>query len=53
MGGRTFVGHPSGITVDARIVGLRAAGVATLAKFPIVVVMLAAAGATALTRLLT
>ena len=49
----TFVGHPSGIVVDARVVGLAAAGAALWARLPMTAVMVAAAAATALTRLVT
>jgi Branched-chain amino acid transport protein (AzlD) len=39
-----------GITVDARVVGLGAAGVGIAARLPMIVTVLLAAGATALTR---
>jgi hypothetical protein len=45
-------GH-SGLTVDARIVGLGAGGAAALARLPMIAVVVLAAGATAGTRLLT
>jgi hypothetical protein len=49
----TLVGHPSGIVVDARVVGLGAAVLALWARLPMTLVMVAAAVATALTRLVT
>ena len=44
-------GH-DGLTIDARVAGLAAAGAALVAKLPIAVVVLGAAGATALVRAL-
>lgn len=44
-------GH-DGITVDARLVGVAAAGLALLARAPIAVVVLGAAAATAIARAL-
>lgn len=50
---QTFGDHPSGLTVDARLVGLAAAGLAVAARAPILLTVLIAAIATALTRALT
>ena len=44
-------GH-DGVTVDARLVGVAAAGLALLARAPVAVVVLGAAAATAATRAL-
>jgi uncharacterized membrane protein len=44
---QTFGGHPDGLEVDARVVGLVAAGVAIAARLPMIVVIVAAAVATA------
>jgi hypothetical protein len=44
-------GH-DGLTVDARVIGVAAAGVALLARAPIAVVVLGAAATTAVTRAL-
>ena len=50
----TFNGAGShGLTVDARVVGLGAAGAGLALKLPLIVVVLGAAAATALTRALT
>jgi hypothetical protein len=49
---QTFVGSSSGLTLDARIVGLAVALAAALAKLPVIVVVLLAAAATAGVRLL-
>jgi hypothetical protein len=50
---QTFGDHPSGLTVDARIVGLGVAGVALAARAPMLLTVLLAAVATAATRALT
>jgi hypothetical protein len=50
---QTLGGHPTGLTVDARVVGLAVAAVALVARAPMLAVILLAAIATALTRLLT
>jgi MFS-type transporter involved in bile tolerance (Atg22 family) len=50
---QTLGGHPTGLTVDARVVGLAAAMLALLARLPMLAVIAAAAAATALTRLVT
>jgi hypothetical protein len=47
----TFVASPSGLTVDARIVGLAVALAGALAKLPMIVVVILAAAATAGVRL--
>ena len=44
-------GH-SGITIDARIAGLAVAGIAALARLPMLAIVVLAASATALARLL-
>ena len=49
---QTFGDHPSGLTVDARIVGLVVAGLAVAARSPMLLTVLLAAVATALTRAL-
>lgn len=49
---QTFGDTPSGITVDARVVGLLVAGAAIALRAPVLVVVAAAAVATALTRAL-
>jgi uncharacterized membrane protein len=49
---QTFGDHPSGLTVDARIVGLGVAAVALAARAPMLLTVLLAAVATALTRAL-
>lgn len=48
----TFNTSGPGIEVDARVVGLAAAGVAAAARLPLLVIIGAAAGATALVRAL-
>jgi hypothetical protein len=48
----TFSAHGHGITIDARTAGLGAAILALLARAPMLVVMLIAAGATAAVRAL-
>ncbi len=50
---QTLGGHPTGLTVDARVVGLAVAVVALLARLPMLAVITLAALATALTRLAT
>jgi MFS-type transporter involved in bile tolerance (Atg22 family) len=47
----TFVGSPSGVTLDARIAGVAVALAAALAKLPMIVVVILAAAATAGVRL--
>jgi branched-subunit amino acid transport protein len=49
---QTFGDHPSGLTVDARLVGLGAAALALAARAPILLTVLVAALATAVTRAL-
>jgi hypothetical protein len=44
---------PIGLTIDARLIGLAAAALALAARAPMIIVILAAALATALTRALT
>lgn len=48
---QTFGGHPSGLTIDARVAGLVAAGLAIAARLPVIAVIFLAALVTALTRL--
>jgi hypothetical protein len=48
---QTFGGHPTGLTIDARVAGLAAAGVAIAARLPIIAIIVVAAVVTALTRL--
>ncbi len=48
---QTF-GPGQGLALDARLVGVAAAGIALWRKAPLLVVVIAAAGATALVRLL-
>jgi hypothetical protein len=50
---QTFTGDPDGLIVDARVVGLLVAAVAALARLPMLVVVLLAAVATAVTRAVT
>jgi branched-subunit amino acid transport protein AzlD len=50
---QTLGGHPTGLTVDARVVGLAVAVLALLARLPTLAVIALAAIATALMRLLT
>lgn len=50
---QTFGDHPSGLTIDARAVGLGVAGLALAARAPMLLTVLLAAVATALTRALT
>lgn len=49
---QTFAGHPSGLTVDARVAGLGAAASALAARLPMLAVMLIAAAVTAGVRAL-
>jgi uncharacterized membrane protein len=49
----TLVAPHGGVHVDARMVGLAAAGLALLRRLPMLAVVLIAAGATALARLVT
>lgn len=49
----TLSAHGDGITVDARVIGLGAAGVSIAARLPMIVTVLLAAAATALARALT
>lgn len=49
---QTVGDHPSGLTVDARIVGLGVAALALAARAPMLLTVLLAAVATALTRAL-
>jgi hypothetical protein len=49
---QTFGDSPSGITVDARVAGLAAAGLAVALRAPMLVVVAVAALATALARAL-
>ena len=49
----TFADSPDGIVVDARVAGLAAAGLALLARLPMIVVIVIAAGVTAGVRALT
>jgi hypothetical protein len=49
----TFVADSSGLTVDARLVGLAVAAGAAAARLPMMVVIVLAAGATAALRALT
>jgi sorbitol-specific phosphotransferase system component IIC len=49
----TLVAPHGGVRVDARIVGLAAAALALLRRLPMVAVVLIAAGATALARLVS
>lgn len=49
---QTFGDHPSGLTVDARLVGLGVAALALAARAPMLLTVLLAAVATALTRAL-
>lgn len=48
----TFTGKRSGLVVDARVVGLSVAALAAMRRLPMLAVVILAAGATALTRLL-
>jgi len=50
---QTFGGHPSGLTVDARVAGLAAAGGAIAARLPMLLVMVLAAAVTAAVRAVT
>jgi uncharacterized membrane protein len=50
---QTFGDRPSGITVDARLAGLVVAGAAVALRAPMLVVVAAAALATALARAMT
>jgi MFS-type transporter involved in bile tolerance (Atg22 family) len=50
---QTLGGHPTGLTVDARVVGLAVAMIALLGRLPMLAVITLAAVATALTRLVT
>ncbi len=50
---QTFGGHPSGLTLDARVAGLAVAGLALVARLPMAVVVISAAVATAAARALT
>jgi uncharacterized membrane protein len=49
----TFADQPDGIVVDARVAGLAAAGLALLARLPMIVVVVIAAAVTAGVRALT
>jgi len=49
---QTFAGHPSGLTVDARVAGLAAAGAGLAARLPMLAVMVLAAAVTAAVRAL-
>jgi hypothetical protein len=49
---QTFGGHPTGITVDARVAGLAAAALALAARLPIIAVIFVASVVTALARAL-
>jgi hypothetical protein len=49
---QTFGGHPTGLTVDARVAGLVAAALAIAARLPVTAVIFIAAAVTALTRAL-
>ena len=48
----TFASGSDGITIDARVIGLAAAGIALALRLPIAFVVLLAAAATALARAL-
>ena len=50
---QTFGGHPSGLTVDARVAGLAAAGGAIAARLPMLLVMVLAAAVAAAVRAVT
>lgn len=49
----TFADQPDGIVVDARVAGLAAAGVALLARLPMIAVVVIAAAVTAGVRAVT
>jgi hypothetical protein len=49
----TFADQPDGIVVDARVAGLGAAGLALLARLPMIAVVVIAAAVTAGVRALT
>jgi hypothetical protein len=49
---QTFGGHPTGVTVDARVAGLVGAGLAIAARLPLIAVIVIAAATTALARAL-
>ncbi len=49
----TFADSPDGIVVDARVAGLLAAGLAVLARLPMIAVIVIAAVVTAVVRALT
>jgi hypothetical protein len=49
----TFADQPDGIVVDARVAGLAAAGLALLARLPMIVVIVVAAVVTAGVRAVT
>jgi MFS-type transporter involved in bile tolerance (Atg22 family) len=50
---QTLGGHPTGLTVDARVVGLATAMLALLARLPMLAVITLAAATTAAARALT
>jgi Branched-chain amino acid transport protein (AzlD) len=50
---QTLSNSHSGLTIDARVVGLATGGAAALARLPMIAVVVLAAAATALVRLLT